>query len=474
MNTKLKVKLSFCLSFVFLLICNPLFSNQIISTKDDLNEISITIYNGGFGIIKEKRNLELPKGDLEIHYMDVASKIDPTSVHFKSITSPEKVIILEQNYEYDLISPLKLLEKYVGKDVKLLMTTEQGREIWRDAQLLSINDGSVFKIDNQIYLFRGDQVILPKIPENLIAKPTLIWLVNCRNEKIHETEVTYMTEGINWKADYVAVVNHDDSGLDLDGWVTIDNRSGGEFPNAKLKLVAGDVHRVEKKRDRFDYRYAAKAMMSEAAEPQFEQRDLFEYKIYQLQRKTTIKDNQTKQMMLLSSSNIKAKKIFLIKNKNFYSYQFNDVNKIKAKVMMEFVNSKENNLGMPLPKGKVRAFKRDIDGSIEFIGEDEIDHTPKDEKLEILLGNAFDIISEKKQTNFRRMGDSTFEASYEIEIRNHKTTNVVVKVVEYIYGDWRIFDNNYKFEKKTANSIEFNIPVSPDGKAIVNYTVRVN
>jgi hypothetical protein len=467
-----------CLLITFILLSlssfDCLFCEKITSTKTDSSEISVTIYNGGYGIVKEKRNIDLKSGDIELLYIDVASKIDPTSVHFKSITSPDKVRILEQNYEYDLINPNKLLEKYVGKKVRLLTTTPEGKELWKDAELMSINEGNVFKIDNEIYLFRNDQIILPDIPENLVAKPTLVWQINSKQEGKNEVEVSYMTDGITWKADYVAVIDKDDKSLDLDGWVTIDNKSGGEYQNSNLKLVAGDVHR-ETEQPKMEYMRAPKVdmAMGEAA-PQFEQRDLFEYKIYQLNRKTTIKDNQTKQMMLLSGSNIKADKIFMIKDDQYYHYQYNGEKKIKAKVMMEFVNSAENNLGLPIPKGKVRAFKRDVDGSVEFIGEDSVDHTPKDEKITILLGNAFDIVAEKKQTDYKNMGSSSYEASYEITIRNHKAEDVVVKVVESIYGDWRVYNNNIDFVKKSSDTIEFTVPVAKDGTAVVKYTCFVS
>jgi len=271
-------------------------------TRNDQKDMSITVYNGNLGLVKDVRDLQLPAGIHEVKFMDVASQIDPTSVHLKSLTDPTGVRILEQNYEYDLLNPQKLLDKYVGKTVKLM--TGDGTLV--DAVLLSNNSGPIYQINGQIHLGHPGRVILPQLPDDLIPNPTLVWRLQSNDPRPQRVEASYLTSGIAWKADYVVILNAKDTGGDLAGWVTIDNKSGATYADAALKLVAGDVHRAPSRQEmRAVLESAAKAA---TPRPQFQEESFFEYHLYSLQGRTTIKQNQTKQISLLDAPDIAIKK----------------------------------------------------------------------------------------------------------------------------------------------------------------------
>src|SRR5574341_421697 len=261
-------------------------------TQEQQKEVAVTIYNGNLGLVKDIRELVLGAGTHEVKFMDVAAQIDPTSVHLRSLTEPAGVRILEQNYEYDLLNPQKLLDKFVGKKVKLMV----GDGTLIDAVLLSNNNGPIYQINGQIHIGHYGRIVLPDLPDNLIPKPTLVWLLHNRTGKPQRVEASYLTSGITWKADYVVVLNTTDDGGDLSGWVTIDNKSGATYTDAALKLVAGDVNRARTRREMADaLGYAGKA--APAAPPrQFQQESFFEYHLYSLEGRTTIKQNQMKQI----------------------------------------------------------------------------------------------------------------------------------------------------------------------------------
>jgi len=284
----------FILCLMLLSVSTAFASGQKVleSSTDDQIAVNVTVYNSNIGLIKETRKINLPKGEGELRFMNVASHIMPVTVHVKSLNFPEKFTILEQNYEYDLMSADKLLDKYVGEKIKIIDWNKfQDRKDVAEATLLSNNKGQIFKIDNEIYLGHPGYKVLPGIPENLISKPTLMWLYSNTSPKFHRLEVSYLTKNINWKADYVLVLNQDDTAADISGWVTLDNKSGVTYKDAQLKLVAGEVHRVE---ERFEDRAYAMETMKSARGPQFEEKAFFEYHIYNLKRKTTIKKQTDK------------------------------------------------------------------------------------------------------------------------------------------------------------------------------------
>ncbi|MDH5769377.1 MAG: DUF4139 domain-containing protein [Nitrospirota bacterium] len=451
-------------------------SKALSTGLEDQTGVALTIYNVNLGLVKDQREIKLLKGTGELRFMDVASQIIPTSIHIKSLIDPDSLHILEQNYEYDLLNPQKLLDKYVGKEVKLYYKNfHTEREEIVTATLLSNNGGPIFKIGDEITFGHPGRIIFPGVPESLISKPTLVWLLENQLTKTQKVEASYLTNGINWRADYVVTLNEKDDKADLSGWVTIDNKSGTTYKDAKLKLVAGDVNRVK---DEYDYKNKMlRAAVAEAAakKEQFKEEEFFEYHIYTLQRPSTIKDNQTKQISLISADTVPVKKELLYRGARYYYYNQHGevISNQKVGVFVEIANKKENNLGIPLPKGTIRVYKHDKEGSLQFVGEDSIDHTPKDEKVRIKLGDAFDVVGSRKQMDWKKIAYDTYEAAFEISLRNHKKEDVVVRVVEPIPGDWKMLNSSHDYTKTEAFTAEFNIPVPKDKEMKLSYRVRM-
>ncbi|HUI06718.1 MAG TPA: DUF4139 domain-containing protein [Verrucomicrobiae bacterium] len=447
--------------------------------------LALTIYNQNFGVVREKRKVDVPEKIGLIRFADVASQIDGTSVQFKSLTDPNATV-LEQNYEYDLVSADKLLEKYIDKPIAVL--TKDGS---RYAGTLLSFDGNQLVIRQAgekaeiVMVQRGDNVKdiqFGALPEGLITKPTLVWKLATEKVGPQLIEVAYQTGGINWQADYNAVLNDKDTALDLSGWVSIDNQSGATYKDAKLKLIAGEVRRVEQPRAPRVYPMAG-AMVKQAEG--FEEKAFFEYHLYTLGRPATVSQNQTKQIELLKAADVPVKKVFLYDGApqyRFYGglisdagYGSEESNK-KVNVIIEVKNAKDNHMGMPLPKGKVRLYKRDpADGSLEFIGEDQIDHTPKDETIRLHVGDAFDIVGERKRTDFHvDTSAHVMTESFEIRIRNHKDEPVEVLVKEPLYrwNNWEITKSNQEWTKYDSDTIHFPVKVAKDGEQVITYTVR--
>ena len=456
-------------------IVNDVKAGTLSSGVGDQIGIALTIYNVNIGLVKDQRKLKLMKGTGELWFMDVASQIIPTSVYIKSLTDSDSLQILEQNYEYDLLNPQKLLDKYVGKEIKLYYKNPYTeREEIVTATLLSNNGGPIFKIGDEITFGHPGRIVFPGVPENLISKPTLVWLLKNNLSSAQKVEASYLTNGINWRSDYVLTLNEKDNMADISGWVTIDNKSGTTYKNAKLKLVAGDVNKVEN-----EYEYKDKMLrFAEAAakpKPQFKEDEFFEYHIYTLQRPSTIKDNQTKQISLLTAGDIPVKKELIFYGaRYYYRSQYGEaMSNQKVGVFVEIENKETNNLGMPLPKGVVRVYKHDKEGSLQFVGEDSIDHTPKDEKIRIRLGDAFDVVGSRKQTDWKKIAFDTYEASFEISLRNHKKEDVKVKVIEPIPGDWKMLSSSHEYTKTEAFTAEFNVHVPKDKETKLTYRVRM-
>lgn len=426
------------------------------------SQIELTIYNQNFALVKEQRQMTLDQGLNHMAVMDVAATIEPDSVHFKSLDDPNGVAVREQNYQYDVVNSTTILNKSVGKKVKVRQYYDgQVKEI--EGTLLSTpENGIVIQTANGIIINPGGEIQVEELPSGLVSRPTLMWLLQADKAGTQRTEVSYLANEITWQADYVAVVDPLDKYVDLTGWVTLDNKSGTTFENATLNLMAGDVHRVQE--ESAVMYAAAPAAMMKARDSQFQEKSFFEYHLYTMKDKTTVKDKESKQVSLLSANRIPAKKIYI------YDGARNDK---KVNVVMEVVNSKDNNLGMPLPKGKVRVYKQDADINQHFIGEDLIDHTPKDEKVRLYLGDAFDIVGERKQMTEKAVSDREREYSYEINIRNHKDLPVTVVVAEHIYGDWKITQASHKYNKKDAQTVEFPVEVPKNGEVKVTYTDRV-
>jgi len=440
-------------------------------TQQEQREVAVTIYNGNLGLVKDIREIRLGDGLSQVQFMDVAQQIDPTTVHLKSLTDPAGLKILEQNYEYDLLSPDKLLEKYVGRKVRLY----HGNGTYLEATLLSTN-GPIYDINGQIHMGHHGQVILPSLPENFVSKPTLVWLLRNRSPRPQRIEASYLTGAITWKADYVMVLGARDDRADLSGWVTIDNKSGATYRDAALKLVAGDIHRAQdRRRERQALEVAAKVEGAADASREFRQEGFFEYHLYTLDGRTTVKDKQTKQIALMSADAVPVQKHFVYYGAaDYYRNQHGTpISNQKVGVFIEVKNSQQNRLGVPLPKGKVRVYKADASGSQQFVGEDWIDHTPKDEKVRIKMGDAFDVVGERIQRDWKNLGRGLYEVEWEISLRNHKKEDVTVTVVEPVPGDWEVQRSTHPYEKAEAHTLKYQIPVPKDSSVKLTYRVRI-
>jgi hypothetical protein len=444
--------------------------------------LELAVYNGNLALVKDPRQLDLSAGLNEVFIGDVAAQIDPTSVHFRSLTDPEGTVVLEQNYEYDIVDSTKMLSKYV--DMEIGMVTEDGQQ-YRGTLLSGQGDVILEGDDGQVTIVKVDRIkefSFPALPEGLITRPTLVWLVESAEGGSQEVEVTYLTGGVDWRADYTVVLADDEQSIDLNGWVTLDNRSGTSFPDAKLKLIAGDIHRAPGADDRVEKEILFEA--AAAGAPQVEERGFFEYHLYEIQRPVTVKDQQTKQIEFVTGSEIPAAKFFVYDGAQiFYLDPYQPINdpgygtasNRKVMVMLEFRNDEEGGLGVPLPRGALRVYKKDVDGSTLLVGEDSIDHTPKDEQVRLYIGDAFDIVGERVQTDFKAEYDEDWiEESYEITLRNHKDEQIEVRVVEHLFrwSEWKILEESHEHTKTDAQTIEFRVPVEADGETVVTYTVR--
>ncbi len=448
----------------------PAEAKSIATGLDDQEGVDVTVYNSDIGLIKDIRRLTLPSGLTELRFGEVAAKIMPQTVHIKSLTNPNQLHVLEQNYEYDLLTPRKLLDKFVGKEIMVL---KDGVEV--PVTILSTHEGLVYKLGNRILTGQPHNLIFPSIPNDLISQPTLLWSLENRHAAAQKVEATYLTRGLNWKADYVAVLDSKDKMLDLSGWVTLDNQSGATYRHARLKLVAGDLNRVVEEYKARDALAGRMELASKVASPApFAEQSFFEYHLYSLQRPTTIKNQQTKQVSLLSADRIPVGKryIFTGSPQYFHSRYPGVMAKQKVAVFVELANKKDHNLGMPLPKGTLRVYKADSDGSLQFIGEDRIDHTPKDEMIKIKMGDAFDVVAERKQTDWRKIADNLYEAAFEISLRNHKDEPVTISVIEPMMRDWEILTSSHTHKKVEAHTAQFEIPVAKDGETKLTYRAR--
>jgi hypothetical protein len=450
------------------------------TTARDRQTVNITVYNSNLGLVRETRRLTLPPGRIALRFADVTAQIRPETVHLASLTAPASLRILEQNYQYDLLNPAKLLDKFVGREITLVLRRYQNNtETFEPVQatLLSNNGGQVWRINGQIVINPTNitEMRFPDLPKNLVATPTLVWDVENRESGSQNIEASYLTSGMNWRADYVLLVNADDTKGDLQGWVTLTNTSGATFEDARLQLVAGDVNRVSEDRN---YALAgAMARKDMASESQFQEQGFFEYHMYTLQRPTTIRDSETKQVSLLEAAGFEVKKEFVVNGRHYYYAGYNSPGqpiKEKVGVYVQFRNSQPNKLGMPLPAGTVRLYKKDDKGNQQFIGEDRIDHTPKDEDVRVKVGDAFDIVAERKQTDYKVIvSGHMYEYAYEIKIRNHKDGPITVVVNEPIGGDWEMVSATFEAKKAAAFAAQFNVPVAKDGEATLAYRVRV-
>ena len=447
------------------------------TSLNDQTDLAVTVYNSNIALVRDVRQLTLPAGLFRLKFMDIAATVNPATVHFRSLSEPDKLGVIEQNYEYDLLEPAKLLHKYVGKEVTLVRAYQENGTTKREeikATLLSDNNGPVWKIGNDIVTgMFAESYRFPEVPANLFDRPTLLMSLENSGGRKHQIEASYLATNLSWNSDYVLTVGRDDKAADLDGWVTLANNSGTAFHNARLQLVAGDLNRLPAASNMAMRAQAMDAMV--AKEKQFQQESFSEYHLYSLSRRTSVEDKETKQISLLQGSGVPVEKVFVVNGQNFYYHnQYNPGSPQKDPVMVfyKFKNQEKAGLGMPLPAGNLRVYQKDSKGGVLFVGEDHIDHTPKDETVTVHIGNAFDVIAERKQTDYKRIDTHVWEMEFEITLRNHKDTPITVEVYEPIGGDWDMLSSTYKFTKTAAWAAQFKVPVDKNGTSVLKYRIR--
>ncbi len=459
------------------IMANP--ADEKRSTLEDQTAVAVTIYNEDLALVKDRRRLELPVGGVDLAFRDVSARIQPETALLRGLTEGANLRVIEQNFDFDLLTPNKLLEKYVGRPVGIIKVhPTTGEETEEEALVLSAAEGTVLRIGERIETGQPGRIVFRELPPNLRDRPTLVMKLDNGLAGPQEVELSYLTAGLSWKADYVGELADDDSRLDLTGWVTLNNTSGTSYRDAQLQLVAGDVNRV---RDLPSPAMQKEGMrMMAAAAPMMEEEALFEYHLYSLAQPTTIADNQSKQVALLAAQGVPARKELIFKGSDYYyRAQLGEIGvKLKASVFLEIDNREEANLGLPLPKGIVRIYKKDSQGKAQFVGEDRIDHTPKNETLRLKLGEAFDVTADKTQTDFVKLsgmgpGQYQFETAYRIRLRNAKPEAVTVKVREPIPGEWKMLDSSQAHKKVSANLAEWEIQIPAEGETMLTYRVRV-
>ena len=452
---------------------------SISATLKDQVDLAVTVYNSNIALVRDVRQVALPGGTLDLSLLDIAASVNPATVHVRSLSEPSKLGVLEQNYQYDLLDPQRLLRKYVGREVTLVRTRQENGTTRQEevrATLLAFNDAPVWKIGNEIVTgLNAEQYRFPEIPDNLRSRPTLVWKLDNSGGRQHRIETSYLAGNMSWNADYVLTVARDDQHADLDGWVTVNNSSGTAYRNANLQLVAGELNRVSDERQVAEA--IAKAARADVASPVAFAREAFsEYHLYSLTRRTTLQENETKQIALLSGTGTPLRKLFVVNGQQFYyRNRQNPGSPIKdsVQVFYAFRNDEASGLGMPMPAGVVRVYQADSRGGLQFAGEDRIDHTPKDEDITLKIGTAFDVVCERKQMDFEKIAEGVYEMAYEITLRNHKATPITVQVNEPIAGDWRMLTSTYPSTKTEAWAARFEVPVAANGNSVLKYRVRV-
>jgi hypothetical protein len=444
----------------------------------------------GYALVRDDREMRIRQGRSQVSFTDVAALIDPTTVTFTSLSDPA-TRVLEQNFQFDLVSAHKLLLKFI--DRQITVDKPNGDAVVPvTGTLLSATDGIVLRgTDGAIHsLPNYTSVRFPDLPGGLDTRPTLVWDIQSAAGGAQKTRVTYQTGGVTWWADYNLIFNEGadaNSGLlDLSAWVSIINQSGATYSDARLKLIAGDVHRVQPEMDVGMRReLLAKAAAAPALQDGFAQKDFFEFHLYTLGRPTTLPNNSTKQIELFDQAKqIPAKKVLVYygaPQPYFHPSPYTDRNlgiatNKKVDVYLEFRNDRQFGLGVPLPAGRLRVSQLDqADGSLEFIGEDKIDHTPKDEQVRVKLGSAFDVVGERRQVSFAVDTSAKWmEEEIEVKVRNHKTLpmDVIVKENLHRWSNWKVLTKTHDFTREDARTIHFPVKVPKDGQAVVRYKVR--
>jgi len=459
------------------------------------NTTDLTIYNGGFALVKEQRNITLKDGLQTVTVEDVAQMIEANSVAVKSISAPGSFTVLEQNYQYDLISPIAILNKAVGSEITFIRILPNGAKerltgklVSSPTAMVSNDDGGqsytwngmvIQTSDGRVILNPTGEIEVNSIPNGLISKPTLMWLLEATKAGAQNIELSYITQGMNWKSDYVVSLEADGKFGDVKGWVTLTNNCGTSFNVKTLKLLAGDVQRVQPPRGgRGGAEFGA---MNAAAKGDFTEEAFADYHLYTLGRPTTVNNKEIKQVSLLEGFKVPFTKRLVVDPMKYYAgYRPSEgevgTGIIKPTIQLVMMNDKASNMGMPLPAGTVKVYQRDSSGSLQLLGEDNIDHTPKDEKATLTVGRAFDVVVERKRTDFKWILSGTtrrgMTETFEVELRNRKETADTVTLIERFWGEFSIKDSLIQPKKLDSNTFEFTIPLKPNEVKKVTFTVE--
>jgi hypothetical protein len=451
------------------------------TTLDDQVYLNVTVYNSDIALIRDVRTIQLPRGTFNLDFMDIAATVNPATVHFRSLSEPTRVSVLEQNYEYDLLEPEKLLRKYVGRDVTLVRQRQVNGSTQQEevtAHLLSYNSQPVWRIAGEVVTgLHADHIRFPELPDSLFTRPTLIWTLNNSGVTRHRVEAAYLAGKLDWSADYVLTVGRDDKAGDIDGWVTLTNNSGTPFKNARLQLVAGDLNRV---RDSFNelLRADQKTLAGRAFEASMVEEAFSDYHLYTLGRKTSINNSETKQVSMLSGTGVPVIKRYVVNGQRFYYHNAPRPGapiRDSVEMFYQFKNEEKSGLGMPMPAGIVRVYQADSMGGVQFVGEDRVLHTPKDETLNLKIGHAFDVVCERSQVDFQKIAASTYDVEYVITLRNRKTTPISVEVNEPVgAASWQMLQATHKWTKTAAFAAQFTVPVAAGAEEKLRFRIRVS
>jgi hypothetical protein len=471
----------------------------VVSTSAESRNVSLTVYNQGFAIVRERREVALAVGMNQVRYQDVAQMIEPATVSIQSASTPGGVSVREQNYQYDLIGTAAILEKSVGRTVRLRRVLPDGRVEVTEGTLLSApTQGMVVRTsDGRLLLNPAGEVEVAEMPGGLISRPSLFWLLQSARGGPQTLDVSYLTQGIGWSADYVAVIDSAEASVDLTGWVTLNNRSGTTYPQAQLQLLAGSVRRVTPVIQRRQSQVLLEdVVVSAAGAPQFAEEAFFEYHLYTLDGRTTLANNETKQMTLLTAADAGVQRQLVFDSRRQWGWYAQPgvgyrTEEVRGAIMLQLRNAQSNRMGMPLPAGIVRLYKADARGNLQFLGEDRIEHTPRDEMVRLYVGDAFDVVATRRTVSERRLrldregreiadvGNlcrgcrQAWEFSQEIVIRNHKDSPADVLLTEHLHGEWKLISQSHPHRRKDASTAEIELRVPARAEVTVTYTARI-
>jgi hypothetical protein len=456
---------------------------QINTVPDGAQDsVALTIYNQGSALVQDRRTYTLAAGENLLNFTDVAAYIDPTSVQFNSITDPDGTSVIEQNYVYDLVNSSALLQRYLDQTIQVIATdgtTYTGQLLsGRNGEIILRTDGGEVLVIAQAQI---RDLRFPDLPGGLITRPTLRWIIESAAGGEQQVELTYLTGGMNWAADYVLLLATDNASLDLNGWITLNNSSGTSFEDAIVKLVAGDVNRLPDPNVYVEEARFADGLAMATSAPPVAQREFYEYQLYEISRPVTVADNETKQVEFVSGADVPANTFYVYSGSPlYYGYlnteqYYGNTGVTDVQNYIEFSTDEESGLGADLPAGRVRVYQEDTDGAALLIGENRIDHTPMGETVQFYLGNAFDLVGERIQTSYTQLGTYVIEETYQITLRNRKDDETVeIRVPEHLFRwtNWEILNASHEYTQLDSNTIQFAVNVEPGGETVITYTVR--